>query len=102
MGLGVVMAGRGRPSTPRHVERAFWQQVAGGLGTEAAAAAVGVSRTMAHRWFHDGGGMPTLELTEPTGRYLSMAEREEIAIWQGHKVGVREMARRVKRSPAAA
>jgi IS30 family transposase len=44
--------------------------------------------------------MPTLELTEPTGRYLSMAEREEVAILQGQLVGVREIARGLKRSPA--
>ncbi len=29
-----------------------------------------------------------------------MADREEIAIWRGQRVGVREMARRLKRSPA--
>ena len=39
------------------------------------------------RWFRHGGGMRTLELAEPTGRYLSMAEREEIAILRG-QVGV--------------
>jgi len=82
------------------VEREFWRQVASGLSTEAASAAVGVSLAVGSRWFRDGGGMPTLELTEPTGRYLSMANREEIAIWQGQHVGVREMGRRLKRSPA--
>ncbi len=51
------------------------------------------------RWFRDGGGMPTLGLIEPTGRYLSMAEREEIAILRA-QVSVREIARRLKRSPA--
>ena len=44
------------------------------------------------RWFRHGGGMRTLELAEPTGRYLSMAEREEIAILRG-QVGIREIAR---------
>ena len=43
--------------------------------------------------------MPTLDLIEPTGRYLSMAEREEIAILRA-QVSVREIARRLKRSPA--
>jgi len=43
--------------------------------------------------------MRTLELAEPTGRYLSMAEREEIAILRG-QVGIREIARQLKRSPA--
>jgi hypothetical protein len=71
------------------VEREFWRQVASGLSTEAASAVVGVSADRGWKWFRDGGGMPTLELTEPTGRYLSMAERDEIAIWQGQLVGVR-------------
>ena len=93
------MAGRGRPRLPRRVEREFWRKIALGLSTEDAAAAVGVSRDVGWRWFHDGGGMPTLELTEPTGRYLSMTEREEIAVLRA-QVGVREIARRLRRSPA--
>jgi len=67
--------------------------------TEAASAAAGVSRETGYRWFRDGGGMPTLELSEPTARYLSMAEREEIAVLRGH-LGVREIARRLARAPA--
>ena len=93
------MAGRGRPRLPRQVERNFWRKVALGLSTEDAAAAVGVSRDVGWRWFREGGGMATLELTEPTGRYLSMAEREEIAVLRGQVSG-REIARRLKRSPA--
>ena len=93
------MAGRGRPRLPRQVERDFWRKVALGLSTEDAAAAVGVSRDVGWRWFREGGGMATLELTEPTGRYLSMAEREEIAVLRGQVSG-REIARRLKRSPA--
>jgi IS30 family transposase len=84
---------------PRQVEREFWRQVASGVSTEAAAAAAGVSGDRGIRWFRDGGGMPTLELREPSGRYLSMAEREEIAILRGQE-GVREIARRLGRSPA--
>ena len=84
---------------PRQVEREFWRQVARGLTTEAASAVAGVSRETGQRWFRNGGGMPTLELSEPTGRYLSMAEREEIAVLRG-SVGVREIARRLARSPA--
>jgi IS30 family transposase len=82
------------------VEREFWRKVALGLSTGDAAVAVGVSREVGGRWFRDGGGMPTLELTEPTGRYLSMQEREEIAILNGQQVAVREIARQLTRSPA--
>jgi IS30 family transposase len=40
-----------------------------------------------------------LDLAEPTGRYLSMPEREEVAVLRGH-VSIREIARRLGRSPA--
>ena len=79
--------------------REFWRRIACGLCTEAAAAAVGVSKSAADRWFRDGGGMATVELVEPSGRHLSMSEREEIAVLRG-RVGVREIARRLGRSPA--
>ncbi len=94
------MAGRGRPRLPRRLEREFWRRVAEGLSTEAAAAVVGVSKTAGDRWFGDGGGMPTLELTEPTGRYLSVTEREEIAVFNGQGLGVRQIAERLNRSPS--
>jgi len=35
-----------------------------------------------------------------SGRYLSFSEREDIAIWNAQKIGVREIARRLKRSPS--
>jgi IS30 family transposase len=44
--------------------------------------------------------MPPLELKPVTGRYLSFAEREEIAVLRAQRVGVREIARRVGRSPS--
>jgi IS30 family transposase len=43
--------------------------------------------------------MSPLSLDEPTGRYLSFAEREEIALLRAQDVGVREIARRVGRDP---
>ena len=61
--------------------------------------AAGVSLAAGSRWFRDGGGMPAVELGEPSGRYLSMAEREEIAVLQG-QCGVREIGRRLGRSPS--
>ena len=35
-----------------------------------------------------------------SGRYLSFTEREDIAIWRAQKLGVREIARRLGRSPS--
>ncbi|WP_139765939.1 IS30 family transposase [Gordonia sp. i37] len=44
--------------------------------------------------------MTPLSLEEPSGRYLSFAEREEIALLRAQNCGVREIARRIGRSPA--
>jgi IS30 family transposase len=44
--------------------------------------------------------MPSVTLTAPSGRYLSFAEREEIAISRAQGAGVREIARQVGRSPS--
>ena len=41
--------------------------------------------------------MAPISLTEPTGRYLSFAEREEIALLKAQDHGVREIARRTGR-----
>jgi IS30 family transposase len=35
-----------------------------------------------------------------SGRYLSFSEREDIAIWRAQGLGVREIARRLGRSPS--
>jgi IS30 family transposase len=44
--------------------------------------------------------MPSVRFTRHSGRYLSFAEREEIAIFRAQDVGVREIARRLDRSPS--
>jgi len=91
----------GRPSTARREDRVhFWVAIARGLSSEDAAAEVGVSSAVGTRWFREAGGMPSLTLTPLSGRYLSFAEREEIAILHGQQLGVREMARRLGRSPS--
>jgi len=89
----------GRAGFSRQVRREFWRLIAAGEQTEAAARAVGVSRTVSTRWFSQAGGMTPIELHDPSGRYLSITEREEIAVLNGH-VSVREIARRLGRSPS--
>jgi len=89
----------GRPSTARREDRQrFWLAIAAGWSSEEAAAAAGVSQAVGSRWFRDGGGMPPISLAPLSGRYLSFAEREEIAILRAQRVGVREIARRLNRS----
>jgi transposase, IS30 family len=91
----------GRPSTARREDRVgFWGAIARGVSTEEAAVEAGVSSAVSARWFRNAGGMPPLTLAPTSGRYLSFAEREEIAILRARKFGVREIARRVGRSPS--
>src|SRR3954467_13411269 len=94
------MKSPGKPSLRRDVERLFWREIARGLTSEDAAVAVGVSPAVGSRWFRERGGMATFMLTPVTGRYLSFEEREEIALLKSQGAGVREIARRVSRSPS--
>ena len=92
------MAGPGRPRVPRSVERDFWRRVRCGLSYAAAARAAGVSEGRARGWVIKGGGMPTISLAEPSGRYLSMAEREEIAVGLAAQRSQADIARQLGRS----
>src|SRR5207248_4422003 len=65
-----------------------------------AAAEAGVSVAVGVRWFREGGGMPSVTLAPLSGRYLSFAEREEIALLRAGGRGVREIARQLGRSPS--
>jgi IS30 family transposase len=95
-----AMRSPGRPPIRRDVERAFWRKIAEGLTSEDAAVACGVSGPVGSRWFRDRGGMPLINLAPLSGRYLSFAEREEIALLRAQHVGVREIARRLGRAPS--
>jgi len=89
----------GRPSVARREDRVrFWRSIAAGVSSTDAAVVAGVSPAVGSRWFRDGGGMPPISLVPLSGRYLSFAEREEIAILHAQRVGVREIARRLSRS----
>ena len=95
-----LMRSPGAPSHRREIEREFWKQVATGVTSEAAAEAVGVSAAVGGSWFRHGGGMPPMNLNAATGRYLSFAEREEIALLRVRGGGVRSIARHIGRSPS--
>jgi IS30 family transposase len=95
-----AMRSPGRPPIHRDVERAFWVKIAEGLTSEDAAVACGVSGPVGSRWFRERGGMPSIQLTALSGRYLSFVQREEIALLKAQDLGVREIARRLGRSPS--
>ncbi|WP_405141941.1 IS30 family transposase [Sphaerisporangium sp. NBC_01403] len=95
------MRSPGRPPANRREEQQrFWRKIAEGLSSEDAALACGVSAPLGPRWFRQGGGMPPISLAPPSGRYLSFAEREEIALLRAQGCGVRDIARKVVRSPS--
>jgi IS30 family transposase len=96
-----AMRSPGRPPVGRREHRQrFWVAIARGSSSEDAGVAAGVSPAVGSRWFREGGGMPTPSRAPLSGRYLSFAEREEIAILRAQDVGVRETARQLGRSPS--
>ena len=83
----------------------FWASIAAGLSSEDAAAEVGVSMPVGSRWFRRSGGMPATHLSvsagplpPASGRYLSFAEREEIALLRVQGYGVRHISKAVDRA----
>jgi IS30 family transposase len=91
----------GRPPVwQRDQVQRFWVGIAKGLSSEDAALSVGVSSPVGSRWFREAGGMRPVSLAPLSGRYLSFAEREEIAILEAKGCGVREIARQTNRSPS--
>src|SRR5215204_3233287 len=93
----------GRPPVAGRDEgRRFWSAIAAGMSSEDAAVEAGVSQPVGTRWFRKAGGMPPAmfrsSATLLSGRYLSLAEREEIALLrvQGHSM--QEIGRRLGRS----
>src|SRR3954452_18028704 len=88
------MRSPGRPGVARREDRQrFWAAIAAGAPSDHAGVAIGVSAAVGVRWFREGGGMPSVSQAPASGRYLSFAEREEIAILKAMGCGVREIAR---------
>ncbi|WP_425428142.1 IS30 family transposase [Streptosporangium amethystogenes] len=91
----------GRPTVAWREDRVrFWQAIARGSSSEDAAAEIGVSPAVGTRWFRQAGGVGPCLAPTVSGRYLSFAEREEIALLRAQNAGVREIARRLGRSPS--
>jgi IS30 family transposase len=74
--------------------------IAAGHSSEQAAVSVGVSAPVGSRWFRHAGGMAPLSLAPVSGRYLSFAEREEIAVLRAAGHGVRRIAAALHRAPS--
>ncbi len=95
------MRSPGRPPVGRREHRQrFWEAIASGLSSEEAGMAAGVSAVVGTRWFRESGGMAAVTTAPLSGRYLSFAEREEVAILRARDCGIRDIARRLRRSPS--
>ena len=90
------------PVAARDERRRFWASIALGLSSEDAAVGAGLPQAVGSRWFRKAGGMPPTMFQRSakslSGRYLSLAEREELAILRAQDLGVRDIARRIGRS----
>jgi IS30 family transposase len=96
------LRGPGRPPVAsREQRRRFWTGIAAGLLSEDAGAAAGVPQAVGTRWFRKAGGMaPAMfgQSAKPlSGRYLSFAEREEIALLRAQGCSMQEVGRRIGR-----
>ena len=88
------------PGWQRDQRQRFWIEIAQGKTSEDAAIAVGVASAVGTRWFREAGGMCPVSLSPLSGRYLSLKEREEIAILKAKGWGVRQIGRKLHRSPS--
>ena len=89
----------GRPPVPRAGRVGFWDGVRSGLSLREAAAAAGVHRHQAEVWFREAGGVKgNAPAARGGGRYLSLAEREEIAVGLAAGLSQAEIALRLGRA----
>jgi hypothetical protein len=89
-----------RPVGRREHKQRFWAAIARRQSSEEAGITAGVSPAVGVRWFRDSGGMAPITLAPLSGRYLSVAEREEIALLRARGWRVRDIARQLGRSPS--
>lgn len=93
----------GRPPVAgRFVLQRFWLGIAQGMSSEDAALAARMSQPVGTRLFRLAGGMAppmfSSSTKPPSERYLSFAEREEIALLRVQGLSRREIGRRLSRS----
>jgi transposase, IS30 family len=109
MGIRKKRSTRGRlgslgrpPVAGRAEQEVFWRGIAAGFNSENAALKAGLSEAVGPRLFRKAGGMPPAMFRSSakplSGRYLSFAEREEIALLNAQGHSIREIGRRLGRA----
>jgi IS30 family transposase len=98
--MEVAAVKNGRPAAPRALRAQFWEGVRSGLGVVEAGRAAGVGREIAFRWFRQAGGVKANGPRPAGGRYLSVREREEIAVGLAAGRSVRAIACGLGRAPS--
>ncbi|WP_425559447.1 transposase, partial [Isoptericola chiayiensis] len=85
---------------PRQWRRVFWRVWLDGGDVGAAARVAGVSVRTGQEWVAQSGGVPDLDLSPPSGRFLSFVEREQIGLLHAAGHSGRQIARRLERAPS--
>jgi len=98
--MEVAAMKNGRPAAPRALQVQFWEGVRSGLGVAEAGRAAGAGREVSYRWLRKAGGVKGNGPVAGCGRYLSVAEREEIAVGLAAGEPVRVIAARLGRAPS--
>lgn len=78
----------------------FWDALQRGEFITDAAAALGTYRIKGRRWMEASGGIRPRRGRNLAGRYLSLSEREEIALGRARGESIRDLAGRLRRSPS--
>jgi transposase, IS30 family len=76
----------------RPVRERFWAGIRAGLAVGEAGRLAGVSQETGRQWFVKAGGVISNGPGPESGRYLSVAEREEIALGRAAGLGVPQIA----------
>jgi transposase, IS30 family len=96
--MEVAAVKNGRPAAPRALQVQFWDGIRSGLAIQEAGAAAGVGPVKAFAWFRQAGGVKSNGPRPAGGRYLSVREREEIAVGLAAGESLRAIAGRLGRA----